>query len=174
MLQVEEACSFGFAIEVFGALQGDQVHELIIGHSISPWIVGWVVVQVHEVSWSSLERILGESLDDCPSEVQILEIWLLIKVLESSSRGESSCQSIQVHELIIGHTISPRVVGWVVVQVHEVSIEILLQVEETGSLGFAVEVFGALQGDQILEVILRQVLEMKSKIWYELDLTKSS
>ena len=52
LLQVEEAGSLSFAIEVFGALQGDQVHQLIVSHSVSPRVVGWVVVQVHEVSIS--------------------------------------------------------------------------------------------------------------------------
>ena len=59
--------------ERLSSLPGDEVLEL--------WLNS---IQVLEVSWSSLESIFGKSLDNRPSDVQILEVWLLIKVLKES------------------------------------------------------------------------------------------
>ena len=59
------------ATERLSSLPGDQILEL--------WLNS---IQVLEVSWSSLESIFGKSLDNLPSDVQILEVWLLIKVLK--------------------------------------------------------------------------------------------
>ena len=61
------------ATERLSSLSGDEILELWLNR-----------IQVLEVSWSSLESIFGKSLDNRPSDVQILEVWLLIKVLKES------------------------------------------------------------------------------------------